>query len=240
MRGATRNVLVLLAALPVIAACGSGQAGDAPPPVAADSAVAVERTDSANVAATLEPGMLRTVAAVPAAHWTGPGGQPFEVTTRSLMPAGAHARRFGTTSLGISLRDRSPALGQYPCASCHIGRAIVMRDERVADAHENLVAKHPSLTGARCSTCHSADNVELLALKSGESASLDHVYRVCSECHSAQATAWAAGAHGKRLDGWQGRRVVMGCADCHDPHDPSLERRIPFKAPRIGRQGVHR
>ena len=47
--------------------------------------------------------------------------------------------------------------------------------------------------------------------------------------------AWAGGAHGKRLDGWQGRRVLMGCADCHDPHRPALETRIPFRAPQLQR-----
>jgi hypothetical protein len=62
---------------------------------------------------------------------------------------------------------------------------------------------------------------------------LDHAYRLCAECHSPQVTAWAAGAHGKRLDGWRGRRVVMGCAECHDPHRPSLEQRIPFRSPTL-------
>jgi hypothetical protein len=90
-------------------------------------------------------------------------------------------------------------------------------------------------TGALCSTCHAADNVELLALKSGERATLDHTYKLCAQCHFTQAEAWAGGAHGKRLDGWQGRRVLTGCADCHDPHKPSIERRIPFRAPQIER-----
>jgi hypothetical protein len=41
--------------------------------------------------------------------------------------------------------------------------------------------------------------------------------------------------HGKRLDGWQGRRVLMACADCHDPHDPAVRSRIPFPPPRVRR-----
>ena len=86
-----------------------------------------------------------------------------------------------------------------------------------------------------CSTCHSAGDVELLTLKSGERATLDHTYRLCAQCHFTQAKAWAGGGHGKRLDGWQGRRVLMGCADCHDPHKPATEQRVPFRAPRIER-----
>jgi formate-dependent nitrite reductase cytochrome c552 subunit len=130
---------------------------------------------------------------------------------------------------------RTPDLRQFPCTSCHLGRKIVLADTRVADAHRNIKVVHPTQTGGACSTCHAPDNVELLALKSGERATLDHTYRVCAQCHFSQAASWAGGAHGKRLDGWQGRRVLMGCADCHDPHQPAIEPRIPFRAPQITR-----
>jgi hypothetical protein len=112
---------------------------------------------------------------------------------------------------------------------------MILADERIKDAHQNIQPLHPAQTGATCSTCHAADNVELLALKSGERATLDHTYRLCAQCHFNQAESWAGGAHGKRLDGWQGRRVVMGCADCHDPHNPAIESRIPFRAPQLQR-----
>jgi hypothetical protein len=167
--------------------------------------------------------------------WEGPGERPFEVTLRTADPVSALARRFGTITLRTSLRARTPDLGQYPCTSCHLGRRMVLADERVADAHQNIKPIHPAQTGAACSTCHAPDNVELLALKSGERATLDHAYRLCAQCHFSQAEAWAGGGHGKRLDGWQGRRVVMGCADCHDPHKPTLEPRIPFRAPQLQR-----
>ena len=117
---------------------------------------------------------------------------------------------------------------------------MVLRDERIKDAHQNIKPVHPKQTGATCATCHAADNVELLALKNGERATLDHTYRLCAQCHFSQAEAWAGGAHGKRLDGWQGRRVVMGCADCHDPHNPAIESRIPFRAPQLQRPTFRR
>ena len=185
--------------------------------------------------ATLEPGALGTVSSAHVDGWKGPGDQPFEVTLRTTDPASALSRRFGTITMGTSLRARAPDLGQYPCTSCHLGRRMILADDRVADAHDNITSMHPAQTGAICSTCHAPDNVELLALKSGERATLDHAYRLCAQCHFTQAEAWAGGAHGKRLDGWQGRRVVMGCADCHDPHAPALEPRIPFRAPQIER-----
>ena len=193
--------------------------------------------DSATLArnAALEPGALHSVVSTPVLGWTGPGDQPFSVTMRTADPTTATARRFGTITLRTSLRARTSDLGQFPCTSCHLGRRVRLADERIGDAHQNIKAVHPRQTGGVCSTCHAPDNVELLALKSGERATLDHTYRLCAQCHFAQAEAWAGGAHGKRLDGWQGRRVVLGCADCHDPHKPALESRIPFRAPQIER-----
>lgn len=209
-----------------------GAAVDTPLPDTADI-----RADSARRArnALLEPGVLSTVLTEPVTLWKGPGGAPFEVTVRTGKPASALFRRFGGITLRTSLRERSPDLGQYPCTSCHLGRAMVMADRRIGDAHQNITAVHPVQTGGVCSTCHAPDNVELLTLKSGERATLDHTYRLCAQCHFRQAESWAGGAHGKRLDGWQGRRVVMGCADCHDPHNPAIEPRIPFRAPHIER-----
>jgi hypothetical protein len=185
--------------------------------------------------AVLEPGALAMVPTAPVTGFSGPGGRPFEVTVRTQETSAALFRPFGSRTLQTSLRDRAPDVGQYPCTSCHLGRAMVLEDRRVGDAHQNIRESHPEHTGGACSTCHAPDNVELLALRSGERATLDHTYRLCAQCHFPQAQAWAAGAHGKRLDGWQGRRVVMGCADCHDPHQPALEKRIPFPGPQLTR-----
>lgn len=196
-----------------------------------DREVVARRTDTT----ALAPGALTMLPAAPVTGWKGPGERPFEVTLRTADPVSALARRFGTITLRTSLRARTPDLGQYPCTSCHLGRRMVLADERVADAHQNIKPIHPAQTGAACATCHAPDNVELLALKSGERATLDHAYRLCAQCHFSQADAWAGGGHGKRLDGWQGRRVVMGCGDCHDPHKPTLEPRIPFRAPQLQR-----
>lgn len=107
-----------------------------------------------------------------------------------------------------------------------------MRPVRAEDAHRNVLPRHPDRDGTPCLTCHAPDRVDQLVLVSGERVDLGHAYRLCAQCHYIQADAWAAGAHGKRLDGWRGRRVVMGCADCHDPHGPALEPRIPFPGPR--------
>lgn len=180
-----------------------------------------------------EPGALKTVASAPVQGWTGPGEQPFEVALRTSRHQPGHARSFGSVTLQTALRARP--LKQYPCTSCHLGRKLVIAGKRITDAHQDIQPVHPEQTGARCSTCHAGDDVEQLTLESGERATLDATYRLCAQCHFRQTDAWAQGAHGKRLDGWRGRRVVMGCADCHDPHAPALAQRIPFRAPRLER-----
>jgi hypothetical protein len=204
-------------------------------PAPSEAARAAKSEQASDTLSRIQPGALPTVAAAPVVNWTGPGDRPFEVEIRTANPSSANSRRFGTITLRNSARVRTPDLGQYPCASCHQGRRMILRDERITDAHQNLQPVHPAQTGATCSTCHAAENVELLALKSGERATLDHAYRLCAQCHYKQAESWAGGAHGKRLDGWQGRRVVMGCADCHDPHNPAIEPRVPFRAPQLQR-----
>jgi len=199
------------------------------------------RSDSGLAAAArtsnLEPGALKTVPSARVRGWTGPGDQPFEVALRTSERAPGHARRFGSITLPTALRARS--LEQYPCTSCHLGRKLALAAKRVADAHEDIRPVHPAQTGSLCSTCHAAADVEQLTLEGGKRATLDEGHRLCAQCHFPQTEAWAQGTHGKRLDGWQGRRVVMACADCHDPHQPALQRRIPFRAPQLERPRGH-
>lgn len=190
-------------------------------------------TDVAHV----EPGLLPVVTGLPVHGRTGPDGAAFEVAPRAREIAGAHARRFGMRTLMIGLRTRTPDLTQYPCTACHLGRGLVPSRQRATDAHQDIPTAHPAAADGGCMLCHAGADVELLELESGEQVSLDHAYRLCAQCHFAQADEWSAGAHGKRLDGWQGRRVVMGCADCHDPHQPQTGQRVPFRAPRIDPDG---
>ena len=188
-------------------------------------------------AATRDPSTLAGVQAAPGEPSTGPGGRRFAVTGRTSDPEAGHSRRFGSITLQTALRNRP--LGQYPCTSCHLGRKVVMADRRIADAHDDIQPVHPSQTGAVCATCHAADDVAMLPLKEGGRASLDQGHRLCAQCHFQQVEAWAGGAHGKRLGGWDGPRVVMGCGDCHDPHNPAIEARVPFRPPHLARTGSH-
>jgi hypothetical protein len=182
----------------------------------------------------LDPPALAAVRGEPVVGRTGPGGQPFEVAARGPDRPG-HDRLIGLRTFEISLRG-SPSTTDA-CGSCHRPGQPVIQAERIEDAHRYILPRHPTESGTHCITCHAPDDVERLVLASGERVGLDHAYRLCAQCHYAQVDAWAAGVHGKRLDGWRGRRVVMGCADCHDPHQPAIEPRMPFPGPQLPRTG---
>jgi hypothetical protein len=184
--------------------------------------------------ARFEPPALAAVRGEPVVGRTGPGGRPFEVAVRTPDRAG-HDRTIGRQHFTISLRSAGAV--DYPCSSCHRPGQPVIQPERIEDAHRNVLPRHPEESGSRCQTCHAPDDVERLVLASGERIPLGHAYRLCAQCHYAQVDAWAAGIHGKRLDGWRGRRVLMGCADCHDPHQPAVEPRIPYPGPTIPSTG---
>lgn len=130
---------------------------------------------------------------------------------------------------------RSVRLESFPCSSCHDGSES--SDGGSRGAHFDVKPTHPKEAGQRCSSCHSPRDVARLVLRSGETAGLDHAYRLCGECHFAQAEAWAGGGHGKRLATWEGRRVVLNCTGCHDPHRPTFPRRLPRPGPTVSRGG---
>lgn len=172
-----------------------------------------------------QPG--RFADAEPVIGRAGPGGRPFEVTGRRPGAESAVHGTIGTRTFELSLRSRP--LTQYPCTSCHAGPLVTT--PRPEDAHQDIQPVHPAEAGGACDVCHTREDVFRLAVQGGGTATLDETYRLCAQCHYAQVDAWAGGAHGKRVAGWQGPRVVMGCADCHDPHAPTLEKRIPFRGP---------
>jgi hypothetical protein len=226
--GTTRvgRIIIVLVLFASAGACGG-------PPAPAPGTTAEPDVPPAAPAPPLpdEPGALAGVAAEPVYGFVGPGGRPFHVTTRTTESAAGQPRRFGTLTLETAFR--SAPLEAYPCTSCHLaGGRIADTGQRLEDAHGNIQPLHPAAVGSTCTTCHRPDRVDQLAL-AGEAGGLDHAYRLCAQCHAREVAAWAGGAHGKRLDGWHGRRVVMNCTECHDPHRPAIAQRVPFPGPQL-------
>lgn len=213
------------ASLPVLVAILAWACGGEEPEPGMGAPAAFEPEDSVLRA-------VREVAAEPVQSRTGPGETPFYVTART-RGSGSHLhQRIGRRTFDLGLRGEDARLTDYPCSSCHEG-PMSTPEARDEDVHEDIQPVHPQETGARCTTCHSTEDVARLRLEAGGTASLDHPYRLCGQCHFQQVRDWAAGAHGKRVGGWRGRRVVMNCTDCHDPHDPAAPIRQPFPGPSL-------
>lgn len=212
----TRHSLgVLMAMVAGAAACGRGK-----------PAIPATPSDVTDVPATQDvPRPSITPDAEPAYGWTGPGGRPFSVTIRTGSGDDL-SRQIGRKTFTLALRVPARGLTQYPCTSCHDGPKLA--SVPAVRPHENIQPVHPSVTHGACTTCHAAGAVDHLQLANGDRATLNQPYRLCVQCHFRQVEAWAGGGHGKRLDGWAGKRVVMNCTDCHDPHDPRAKSRIPF------------
>ena len=248
-RAASWELTILTLAMAAVGGCaeegaGPGQAAGASEAMASSFQegeapdTSRDRSDrSSRVSPWSDPGRIppgEPVATEAVEGWTGPGNRPFEVADRTGKRATHLHRRIGRETFALGLRLRDPELTQYPCSSCHAdGLPPVDPQPRTDDAHHNVRPVHPDGKGDVCTTCHVADDVERLTVGESETVDLTHSYRLCAQCHSAEVEAWAGGAHGKQVNGWQGPRVVMGCADCHDPHDPALEPRIPYPGPRL-------
>ena len=133
--------------------------------------------------------------------------------------------------------SREERIRQYPCSTCHRGpiEEQPLLDTKRDAAHPNLVLSHADAQTMDCVTCHDGANLDQLVSMSDEPIAFDHAYQVCASCHFQQVDDWAGGAHGKRIGGWRGERMVMNCTECHDPHAPAFDQRWPAKTPRIPR-----
>lgn len=132
---------------------------------------------------------------------------------------------------------RTPRMETYPCSQCHTASLSVLTAHRAEGerlSHWQVKMQHAPDSVMSCQTCHGTGNMDQLLMLSGEPVSFDAPYTLCAQCHMTQVKDWAGGAHGKRLDGWAGKRVVENCTGCHNPHSPAFETRWPAQL----RQGV--
>lgn len=133
--------------------------------------------------------------------------------------------------------SRSEHLNFYPCEDCH----AVMP---VNATRRQLYSPHPGTLdhGAGriwCLDCHAGENRNALKTLAGEELGFDEAYQVCGQCHYQPQKDWFYGAHGKRVDNWQGERELYNCTHCHNPHDPAVRPRAPEAPPPV-RRGLTR
>ena len=131
---------------------------------------------------------------------------------------------------------RDEPLPNYPCSACH--------QYKPSDPTPRpLAVPHPVLNHGDgrmwCLSCHDAEQRDQLKDFMGRAVALEDAHLVCGQCHAAQQRDWYFGAHGKRLDNWQGERVIYNCTHCHNPHQPALSPRPPEPPPPV-RVGLER
>lgn len=119
----------------------------------------------------------------------------------------------------------------YPCDQCH--EFMEASDEvRELDAPHDVELEHGN-GRMWCIQCHSMVDRNTLWTLLREPVDFDEAYIVCGGCHANRQRDWYYGAHGKRVGGWTGERVVYNCTHCHDPHSPSIKPREPAPAPPV-------
>lgn len=131
----------------------------------------------------------------------------------------------------FSATARQDQLTFYPCATCH--------DPMPTNATpRKLFAPHPAALehgGGRfwCLQCHAPEQRNELQLMNSGSITFDDSWQLCGQCHYQPQKDWAYGAHGKRVNNWEGERVLYNCTHCHDPHSPGIKARAPEPPPPV-------
>ena len=119
----------------------------------------------------------------------------------------------------------------YPCDQCH---ASMEPNDAIRELNVMHVGDLEHGSGRIwCLSCHDLENRNFLKTLLDEPLDFDDANLVCSGCHASRHEDWVFGAHGKRLNNWQGERIQYDCADCHDPHKPAIPVRAPMAAPRV-------
>jgi hypothetical protein len=155
------------------------------------------------------------------------------------VPHRAYALFEGMPAIEVipTVRDED----MHPCSSCHEWVESNPTPRKLQSPHDGFELKH-GLHGKGefwCFTCHHLEGEGGLVTLEGQKLSFDEAYLLCSQCHADQARDWAFGAHGKRVDNWQGERKIYNCTACHYQHRPAIDKRAPMPGP-VMRAGLER
>lgn len=118
------------------------------------------------------------------------------------------------------------------CVRCHDAMEPDSTIRRLPDAPHIDGISHGN-GRVWCLVCHDQQERSYLRTLVGEKLTSQQAYLQCGACHATQQKDWYFGAHGKRLDNWDGVRVIQNCTRCHDPHEPTLQPRQPNPPPKV-------
>jgi hypothetical protein len=127
-----------------------------------------------------------------------------------------------------------PEIERKDCARCHKPGQEPYRDEALPpgkDAHWDVDLHHAG--DMDCFACHKKEDPTKLVSVIDTNACLETAYLHCGSCHKDQYHSWLGGAHGKRVTGWNGVRIVKNCTGCHNPHSPARGTTLPIAQPTI-------
>jgi hypothetical protein len=132
----------------------------------------------------------------------------------------------------VYVAEANPA--RKDCARCHKPGEEPYRDESMPpgqDAHWEIAVHHAG--DMDCFSCHKKEDPAKLVSVVNKAADLGSAYLHCGSCHKDQFESWLGGAHGKRLTGWSGVRIIKNCTGCHDPHAPARGTTLPVAQPTV-------
>lgn len=139
--------------------------------------------------------------------------------------------------------------GIYPCQACHrkdirgvrtfveegdpfLGTYIRTANPQpriLVRMHRDIDLKHGK-GEFWCLTCHTTQERNYLTLLNGKVISFEESYQLCGQCHGDIFRDWKLGIHGRRVGEWNGKKLYLLCAHCHNPHDPKF-RKLPGMDP---------
>lgn len=125
--------------------------------------------------------------------------------------------------------ERKGEIKSYACTACHSKPLEELQSLDIKKAHWDIKLNHANTNIMNCVTCHNPNNMDNLKSLTGTNIDFNHSYNLCNQCHSKQFEDWKGGAHGKRVAGWAPPRASLTCVNCHNPHKPHFESRLPAR-----------
>ena len=125
--------------------------------------------------------------------------------------------------------ERKGQIKSFACIECHSKPVSQMKNLDSPKAHWDIKLNHATSDIMNCATCHNGQNMDELHTVTGLSIDLNLSYKLCAQCHSSQFKDWKGGAHGKKVAGWSSPRASLTCVNCHNPHNPSFDKRWPVQ-----------